>query len=213
MARFARLFGRERIRFLTADREFIGFDWIAWLLKERIPFRIRIKAGEYLLHEDGREKKARDWFALRACQCKPQRMDLWGLPVYVGGKHLRGSEYLIVISNAAGDLLSDYRLRWRIETLFQALKGRGFDLESCRLSQPKRLSGWFGFLALGLCWCLKVGALLDQSDPLPVKKHGRRAVSVFQRGFRLLQSLLACLTGRPQERPFQYAIGLLCPGK
>ncbi len=213
LGRFVGLFGRERMRFLTADREFIGFDWIAWLLSEKIPFRIRIKAGEYLLHEDGREQRAWQWFALRACRCKPREMHLWGLPVHVGGKHLHSKEYLIVISNQAGDLLADYRQRWKIETLFQALKGRGFDLESCRLAQERRLSGWFGFLALGLCWCLKVGQYLDAVDPLPLKKHGRRAVSIFQRGLHLLQSLLAGLAGRPHWETFQRVIGELCPVK
>lgn len=213
LGRFLALFGKQRLRFLTADREFIGFDWIAWLLQEKIPFRIRIKAGEYLLHPDGRERKARDWFALRACRCKAQRMDLWGLSVYVGGKYLHDKEYLIVISNEAGDLLADYRLRWKIETLFQALKGRGFDLESCRLSKERRLSGWFGFLALGLCWCLKVGQHLDEINPLPLKKHGRRAVSVFARGLRLLQSLLSCLAGRPSQNQYQSVLSQLCAVK
>jgi hypothetical protein len=217
LGRFVSIFGRDRIRFLTADREFIGFDWIAWLLREQIPFRIRIKAGEYLTHSDGRERRAWEWFDLRACCCKPQKMQLWGLSVYVGGKRLPSrrdkpdTQYLIVISNQADDLLADYRLRWKIETLFQAMKGRGFDLESCRLSQERRLSGWFGFLSLGLCWCLKVGNDLDTSDPLPIKNHGRRAVSVFHRGLRLLQSLLSCLAGRPCPRQFQQAINQLCP--
>jgi hypothetical protein len=213
MRRFVEGFGKERLGLVTADREFIGGEWIAWLLGEQIPFRIRIKAGEYLLHSDGREQKARQWFALRSCRCKPQRMQLWGLGVFVGGKHLRGNEYLIVISNQPGDLLSDYRQRWKIETLFQAMKGRGFDLESCRLSQERRLSGWFGFLALGLCWCLRVGHSLDQSAPLPLKKHGRRAVSTFGRGLCRLQSLLSCLSGRPHRGQFQQAIGALCPIK
>jgi hypothetical protein len=85
-----------------------------------------------------------------------------------------------VISNEPSrDLWEDYRLRWKIETLFQALKGRGFDLESCRLSKANRLSGWFGLLALALCWCLKVGAVMDEIDPIPLKSHGRRAISVF----------------------------------
>lgn len=213
LGRFVQSLGRERIRFVTADREFIGFDWIAWLLQEKIPFRIRIKAGEYLLHTDGQEKKARDWFALRACRCKPKRMDLWGLSVFVGGKCLRDKEFVIVISNEPGDLLADYRLRWKIETLFQSLKGRGFDLESCRLVKERRLSGWFGFLALGLCWCLKVGRYLDEIDPLPLKKHGRRAVSVFVRGLRLLQTLLSCLAGRPHSKQFQIVLSQLCPLK
>jgi hypothetical protein len=219
LTRFIELFGKERMRFLTAGYprnvggEFIGEKWISWLLEAQIPFRIRIKAGEYLTHWDGREQKAHDWFALRACPCKPKKMELWGLEVYVGGKYLYKDQYLVVISNQPGNLLEDYRLRWKIETLFQALKGRGFDLESCRLSQEKRLSGWFGFLALGLCWCLRVGQTLEEQEPLPLKKHGRRAVSIFQRGFRLLQSLLSCLAGKPNARQFQQVIQQLCPVK
>jgi hypothetical protein len=49
------------------------------------------------------EKRGSEWFGLQACR--------------------------IVISNEKGDLLREYRLRWKVETLFQALKGRGFDLE------------------------------------------------------------------------------------
>jgi hypothetical protein len=33
------------------------------------------------------------------------------------------------------DLLADYRLRWGIESLFGAIKSRGFDLESTHLHQ------------------------------------------------------------------------------
>lgn len=214
LKRFVALFGRQRIGFLTADREFIGREWIGWLLEQSIPFRIRIKANEYLLHDDGREWRADEWFSLRACRCKPKKLYLWGLPVFVGGKRLRDGQYLIIISSeSSADLWEDYRKRWKIETLFQALKGRGFDLESCRLSQQRRLSGWFGFLALGLCWCLKVGGILEEKNPLPLKKHGRRAVSVFQRGLRELQVLLAPLAGRPSPQRFALVLGILSPGK
>ena len=213
LTRFVTLFGKERVRFVTADREFIGREWIGWLLSEQIPFRIRIKAGEHLTHSDGRVWRAAEWFDLRACRCKPREMLLWGLPVYVGGKYLQGKQCLVVISNQRSDLLSDYRKRWKIETLFQALKGRGFDLESCRLSQEKRLGGWFGFLAFGLCWCLKAGTLLEATEPLPLKKHGRRAISVFHRGLDALQALLSCLAGRPCPQRFEGMLDLLCPVK
>lgn len=181
-------------------------------MEQRLPFRIRIKAGEYLSDHQGEERKAWQWFS-RARACRSQQMLLWGLWVYVGGRRLRNDQYLIVISDEGGDLLAEYRLRWKIETLFQALKGRGFDLESCRLQKQDRLSGWFGFLALGLCWCLKVGRYLDEVDPLPLKNHGRRAVSVFARGLCLLQSLVCCLAGRPNAQRFGYAIGQLEPVK
>jgi len=212
LSRFVRRFGTERLRFVTADREFIGWEWISWLLEQQIPFRIRIKAGEYLSDHQGVERKAWQWFS-RARACRSQPMLLWGLSVYVGGRRLRDDQYLIVISNEPGDLLAEYRHRWKIETLFQSLKGRGFALESCRLEKRNRLSGWFGFLALGLCWCLKVGRYLDEVDPLPLKKHGRRAVSVFVRGLCLLQWLLCCLAGRPDSQWFGYAISQLEPVK
>ena len=138
-------------------------------------------------------------------------MLLWGRWVYGGGRHLHGAEYLIVISNARGDLLADYRRCWKIETLLQAMKGRGFELESCPLEQERRLSGWFGFLALGLCWCLKMGRYLDEVEALPLKKHGRRAVSVFVRGLCSLQSLLCCLAGRADAEGFRCAIAQLEP--
>jgi len=211
MARFLALFGASKIRFVTADREFIGAVWVGWLLAQKVPFRIRIKAGEYLLHADGREKRAREWFALRACACKPRRMGLWGLPVFVGGKRLRRNrdEFLIVISNQAGDLLEEYRQRWKIECLFQAFKGRGFDLEASRLVDAVRLSAFLGFLSLALCWCLRAGVFLARLAPQRLKKHGRAPESVFHRGLFWLQALLAPLAGRPSARGFGQVVQLL----
>ena len=40
---FINQFGKHCIRALLADREFIGGDWFAWLLCEKIPFNIRIR--------------------------------------------------------------------------------------------------------------------------------------------------------------------------
>ncbi len=214
LQRFVTLFGTQTIRFLSADREFIGRDWIAWLLSEKVPFRIRIKAGEWLRHEDGREKRAGHWFALRACACKKRRLWLWGLPVFVGGRRLRRGEeaFLVVISSEyQHDIVVDYRLRWKVETLFQALKGRGFDMEASRLTQAHRLSAFFGFLSLALCWCLKVGAFLSRLMPLPVKKHGRAPVSTFGRGLTQLQPILAPLAGNACRARFVQVVSLLCP--
>lgn len=75
LERYLALFDKQTIRFVTADREFIGRDWLAWLRTEQVPFRIRIKAGkagEWLVHADGRNKRAGEWFGLRACWCKPR---------------------------------------------------------------------------------------------------------------------------------------------
>ncbi len=44
--RFIRLFGKDRIEALTADREFIGKDFFDYLDQQGIPFVIRIKKSE-----------------------------------------------------------------------------------------------------------------------------------------------------------------------
>lgn len=211
MSQFLQIFGAERCRFLTADREFIGDKWIGWLCEKDLDFRIRVKAKEYFLHQDGRDLTGKDWFGCQGCDCKPHRMQLWNQWVFVGGKHLYDGEYLVIIGNKRCDLLADYRYRWKIETLFQALKRRGFDLESCRLSQDKRLSGWFGFLAFGFSWCLSQGAALEREVPSKIKKHGYAEVSVFHRGLDCLSTLVACLAGRPCLRDFEAALALLEP--
>jgi Transposase DDE domain len=215
LQQFVRLFGTHCLRFVTADREFIGRDWMAWLLSQKLPFRIRIKAGEWLRAKDGREKRAQDWFAPRACACRKQPMLLWGLWVFVGGKRLRRgrSEYLVVISNVAGDLLEEYRLRWKIETLFQAFKGRGFEMEACRLTEPVRWGAFLGFLSVSLAWCLRVGAFLEHLSPTRLKSHGRLALSVFRRGLDHLQELLAPLSGRACEAAFVQVVRQLRPAE
>jgi len=207
---FIALFGEQKIDFITADREFIGQDWIAWLLEKKLPFRIRIKASEYLTSVKGEKRTAYLWFSRGANACMPKPMQLWSLSVFVGGKRLAGqNQFLIVISNEFGDLLSDYRQRWKIETLFQALKGRGFDLESSRLLDWSRLWAWFGFLSFALIWCLKAGEFLERLSPLPLKKHGRRAESIFRRGLDYLQRVLTPLAGRADLSQFSTAVCLL----
>lgn len=87
LSRFVRRFGTERLRFVTADREFIGWEWISWLLEQQIPFRIRIKAGEYLSDHQGVERKAWQWFS-RARACRSQPMLLWGITRFAGTRSM-----------------------------------------------------------------------------------------------------------------------------
>lgn len=50
--KFINRFGKSCIAGLLADREFIGQEWFGWLIKEQIPFWIRIK--DNLLTTDSR---------------------------------------------------------------------------------------------------------------------------------------------------------------
>lgn len=40
--RFLQTFPEQKIRYLTADREFIGHHWLSWLTENQILFRFRI---------------------------------------------------------------------------------------------------------------------------------------------------------------------------
>jgi len=58
----------------------------------------------------------------------------------VVGKRLAEDEYLILAASTAvpEGALALYRKHWEIETLFAALKTRGFDVETTHLTRPER---------------------------------------------------------------------------
>jgi len=55
VSRFIQIFGKERIKGLLADREFVGGYWFEWLIKEDISFVIRIKKNEITTNSRGLE--------------------------------------------------------------------------------------------------------------------------------------------------------------
>jgi hypothetical protein len=49
--RFIRQFGRDNIKGILADREFIGSEWWSWLTENEIPFFIRIKQNQCVINQ------------------------------------------------------------------------------------------------------------------------------------------------------------------
>ncbi|CDN14151.1 hypothetical protein RintRC_1572 [Richelia intracellularis] len=45
---FQRIFPNQNIAYVTADREFIGKDWLSYLVQKSIPFCIRIREYDHL---------------------------------------------------------------------------------------------------------------------------------------------------------------------
>lgn len=82
------------------------------------------------------------------------------------------------------------RLRQGIETLFGALKSRGFNLEDTRLQDPERLSKLLALLALAFTWAFVVGQWQASVKELKLKKHGYPAKSIFRLGLSILCRLL-----------------------
>lgn len=76
------------------------------------------------------------------------------------------------------------------ETLCCIFKTRRFCLESTHFTDPTRLRKLVALLTLALCWTIKVGLILHQIQPIALKKHGRRAKSLFSLGFEHLRELV-----------------------
>ena len=90
--------------------------------------------------------------------------------------------------------MTNYKQRWQIETLFRGLKSSGFNLEDTHVTDLERLEKLFSLTMIAFVWCYKIGDYLDENvKKITIKKHGRRAVSVFKHGLDYLSKFL--LTG------------------
>mgnify|MGYP001801041408 CR=1 FL=1 len=177
-----------------SDREFVGQDWFCYLLADpKTPFRIRIKEN-YKLYDGKRNLSVKTVFQdLQPGESKVLRNKrrLWGLWLYVVAQRLDDGSLLVVVTQTEQHrAIADYAYRWGIETLFGIFKTRGFCLESTHIKDSKRLSKLFAILTLALCWAVLIGEWLHQKKPLTIKKHGRKAKSIFRYGFDHLRSIL-----------------------
>jgi len=197
MKDFISVFGVGKIEYLLADREFIGKDWIAFLQGNHISFIIRIKENTLIPNSKGIFKKAKYFFyGLKDKQVinLPKQRLIWGQSVYVSGCRLAEQGLLIVITDKQeGDAVEKYAERWKIETLFGFLKTKGFCLEDTHLTNPDRIGKLFAILAIAFCWAYTLGEVLTQSKPITIKKHGRKAISVFKKGFKFIRKLFSSL--------------------
>ena len=87
--------------------------------------------------------------------------------------------------------LALYRDRWTIETLFANLKTRRFDLEATHLRQTGKLKTLVALLAIAVALAAKTGVAVKAVKTVPVKRHGRPAMSLFSVGLTSLKRLLA----------------------
>lgn len=189
---FLRVFGSEKINYLTADREFVGEEWLKWLLEQRIGICLRIKKDTQILNNQGKSVQIKSQFRQLGVKKRLSNVVIWGCTVHVEGKRLKGDEYLIVLSNKPFGIIKAYNQRWNIETLFAQLKTRGFRFEDTHLNKPERISKLLALLALAFCYALQIGVwLISQGKNITFKKTlGRPLKSIFRHGLDYLRELL-----------------------
>lgn len=210
---FCKIFPDASVSYLCTDREFVGCPWLRYLLLAPVlPFRARIRSSDKI--SDGQHcLKASVVFAhlkVGESVLLSGRRRVWGFSVYVAALRLEDGDLLVVIApDASATMISDYALRWGIETLFGMFKTRGFCLESTHFVKAERLSKLLALMTLALCWAVKMGEWLHQQRPIPIKKHGRRAKSVFRYGLDYLRSIVLDLDIRHSD--FLLSLTLLSP--
>lgn len=191
---FIDLFGADKIALLLGDREFIGKEWFSFLRRQRIKFQMRLRANTSV--RNGRGNRVAAWRLFASTRVDqmlviPNARRMWGMDLYLSGCYLGSGEYLILVSadyTAAPHKL--YSLRWGIETLFGALRSRGFNLEETRLQDPERISRLLALLALAFTWAFVVGEWQAVIKELKLKKHGYPPQSVFRLGLNILCRLV-----------------------
>ena len=180
-----------------ADREFPNKTLIEWLVEEKIPFYLRIKGNMDVCIGRKKFKTSAQLFSHLAPfqqQIFGMRVHVFGQPLYLAGSKNSREELMIVVTNQhPKNAIACYLRRWEIESLFQALKGRGFRFEETHVTQMIRIEKIIAFLAVAFAWAHKVGEWRAIKKVIPIKtirKQKRPQYSFFRYGLDLIRDLV-----------------------
>lgn len=62
------------------------------------------------------------------------------------------------------------------------MKSNGFDIEKTHLKDTERIEKLVLLVMIAFVWCYKVGILYENVKQTTIKKHGRKAKSIFKYG-------------------------------
>ena len=125
------------------------------------------------------------------------RRDTQSSAVKLAATRLASGELLVVATNTEPKTaLAHYKRRWEIETLFAAVKSRGFNLEDTHLVHPERIAKLLTVLALALAFAHATGQWRAKHRQIVIRTHTRRAQSIFRYGYDLLRKILFLDTPR-----------------
>lgn len=194
MERYLRLFGAASIEALLEDREFIGAEWMEFLIENNIPFAIRLKEDMLVHLADGslrqfrtllRKRRRGTWEGwLNGMEATPANR------LRIAARRIRGGELLIVATSLddAGRGLNLYRRRWRIECIFADAKTRGLNIEDTHITDPDKLATLLVVVALAVTWAYRCATRVMGRKAISRKGHGRREKSWFRTGLDALRN-------------------------
>ena len=199
MQRYIDLFGDHSIDCLLADREFIGDQWLGYLNSKGIRYHIRIRENFWVdIPKNGHRVKASWLFnhlKINQCEFKRGIVKVNDQLCYLSASKVKNKKgapelQIIVSFNKPDQAQSIYKERWQIETAFKALKTSGFNIEDTHMTDIDRITKLFSLVLIAFVWAYKAGIYLDSICPIKVKKHGRKAKSLFKYGLTFLSNVL-----------------------
>lgn len=181
---------KNRICIVLMDREFIGNKWLKWLKSEEIDFCVRVPKHHLLTFADGEQMLAEALLRKQSVTCRTGVIvDCVSVNIYISTD--KEGELLYLIGTVpAKELAGWYKKRWAIEVLFQALKGRGFDMERSNLRNIEKYRKLFAIVSICYTICWAVGIDQSRIKPVKTKKHGYPQYSVFRRGLNFIREAL-----------------------
>ena len=192
--RFINLFGRACIEALMADREFVGEKWLNYLKKHEIRYYIRVRSNfKVVIPHKNKQIKASLLFAqLETNQFYyyPKIVKINNADCYISGCKLQDDFLIIASLDKPEQSFEYYKQRWQIEMCFKALKSSGFNIENTHLQDIERIERLLLLIMIAFVWCYKVGIFLHQNKPIKIKKHGRKAKSIFKYGLDFIANVL-----------------------
>lgn len=209
---FIDLFGKDKIDCIVADREFIGKCWFKYLIKDAgITFRIRVKEACYINKVNGEKAPLKNFFRdikIGDQKILSKKRSLWGHSLFITGTKSKEGELVIVVTNHLPETaLQDYAKRWEIETLFKCMKSSGFNFEETHLTHLDRINKLMALLTIAFCWTYLTGEWKNESNPIKIKTHGRKAMSVFRLGLNILGEIVTFMHRKITE--FREVVKLL----
>jgi len=197
---YIRLFGKESLHYLVADREFVGENWIDYLNFNKIEYHIRIRDNFWVLNpKTGRQFKATWLFSdLKLNETKFLHSIYYvnNQLCYLSASKIKNKEgtpeFQIIISFCKPEIAQKiYKERWQIETAFRAMKTSGFNIEDTHLTEIERIEKLVAIVTIAFTWAYLVGIYLhEQVKPIRTLNNGKRAKSFFKYGLTYIATLL-----------------------
>ena len=185
------LIGKERIGYIVGDREFIGHSWVKYLKDNGINFVMRLPKHHLLQKSDGSVCKIESLsleinkaVILRDCLVDGVVANVWV-------KALPNGDFLYLLGTVNVEFMGQlYAKRWTIETCFQGLKGRGFNLEKTHLKCLKKIKKLIALVAISYAVCISMGIYFHAKvQKIKKKKHGYKSNSFLRKGMNMIQEL------------------------